>query len=369
MDGGAIERALPDRARAAARRADRAIGARRRSRRRAAARRGSATSSRGRPASRVADQRDGWPASAGYAPGKAHQPKQRRERGRQPADAGARAHQQQGSRRREQQQRRPRTGARRLPDRGGEDAPNPDRARQRAGPRRRMRHGRACALPRRSGHDGRRGPHGGRRGRIQRAGTGRRATRRRRSRTVWRSVGAGAWAGAAVADRSVASAHDGSGRSRAVLAASGPRPRVGSSASARSRAARSSCRVPRRAGSIARAVSRASRQRARKVGAASGKRGQRPADAPRGRGRGGPAHRVDAGQPLVQDQRQRVEVGGLTDLQAFALLGRHVGERAERLAGARERVFARRGWRRRSQSAWPAPHARRDRGGRARSGA
>ena len=45
---------------------------------------------------------------------------------------------------------------------------------------------------------------------------------------------------------------------------------------------------------------------------------------------------VDAGERLIQDQRQRVEVGLRADLTAVGLLGRHVGERADDVAGARQ---------------------------------
>ena len=54
----------------------------------------------------------------------------------------------------------------------------------------------------------------------------------------------------------------------------------------------------------------------------------------------GAANGVDPAQRLVQHERERVQVGLLPHLAAFALLGRHVGERAEHVAGARERVLA-----------------------------
>ena len=50
------------------------------------------------------------------------------------------------------------------------------------------------------------------------------------------------------------------------------------------------------------------------------------------------AHGVHAGPALVEHQRERVDVGGLGHALALGLLGRHVGERADHVAGAGERV-------------------------------
>ncbi len=95
-----------------------------------------------------------------------------------------------------------------------------------------------------------------------------------------------------------------------------------------------------------------SRGRSRRV-RASGR--TRAADAPCGLRRGGAAHGVEAAQRLVQNQRQRVQVDRLADLATLALLGRHVRERAEHVAGSREHILGRSGAPRRSRSAWPRP--------------
>ena len=52
------------------------------------------------------------------------------------------------------------------------------------------------------------------------------------------------------------------------------------------------------------------------------------------------AHGVVAGEGLIQDQGQRVDVRGLARGLAFGLLRGHVGERPEDVAGAREDVLA-----------------------------
>ncbi len=62
-----------------------------------------------------------------------------------------------------------------------------------------------------------------------------------------------------------------------------------------------------------------------------------PAGGRRGRGA---AHRVDAAERLVEDQRQRVEIGLLADRLPLGLLGRHVGEGAEHVAGTCQGVLA-----------------------------
>ena len=96
--------------------------------------------------------------------------------------------------------------------------------------------------------------------------------------------------------------------------------------------------VPRRGRQ--RRVERA-RERARQVPAPAPRAAASGApDAPRGRGRCRAAHRVDAAKRLVEHERERVEVGLLADLAALALLGSHVGERAEHVAGARQGVLA-----------------------------
>ena len=82
-----------------------------------------------------------------------------------------------------------------------------------------------------------------------------------------------------------------------------------------------------------------SRKRAGQVSAPALQWCELSADAPRGGGRRRPAHGIHAGEALVQNERQRVQVGGLSGLSPLALLGRHVGERAKHVSGARERVF------------------------------
>ena len=70
-------------------------------------------------------------------------------------------------------------------------------------------------------------------------------------------------------------------------------------------------------------------------------RRQRRAELARGRDGAAAADGVDAAERLVQHERGRVEVGRRAGLLALGLLGRHVGERADDVAGARERVAAR----------------------------
>ena len=88
-----------------------------------------------------------------------------------------------------------------------------------------------------------------------------------------------------------------------------------------------------------RAVERRAQLR-RQVAPARAQRRQHGADQPRGRRRARPAHRVGAGQRLVEHERERVEVGALVDALAGRLLGRHVGERADHVAGAGQRLVA-----------------------------
>ena len=63
-------------------------------------------------------------------------------------------------------------------------------------------------------------------------------------------------------------------------------------------------------------------------------------DPPDGGGGRRGADGVDAAERLVDDERQRVQVGLDPHRAALALLGRHVGERAEHIAGAGERLLA-----------------------------
>ena len=81
-------------------------------------------------------------------------------------------------------------------------------------------------------------------------------------------------------------------------------------------------------------------ERGGQIGAAAPERVDGTAD-PAGRlGRVGAADGVDPGQRLVQDEGQRVEVRRLCGGLAFGLLGGHVGERPEDVAGAGEDVLA-----------------------------
>ena len=82
------------------------------------------------------------------------------------------------------------------------------------------------------------------------------------------------------------------------------------------------------------------RELAWQVTARARERADRTADAPRGLRRRRAADRIEPAQRLVQHERQRVHVDGLARLAALALLRRHVGERAEHVAGAREHVLA-----------------------------
>ena len=104
---------------------------------------------------------------------------------------------------------------------------------------------------------------------------------------------------------------------RAALAAS--HAAAGSGASARS---------------SARASSRGRSQRWRPSGGSS------LADAPCGGCGCGAAHGVDAAERLIQHERERVEVGAGPNLVAVDLLGGHVGECAEHVPGARQRLLA-----------------------------
>jgi hypothetical protein len=88
------------------------------------------------------------------------------------------------------------------------------------------------------------------------------------------------------------------------------------------------------------AVERRAQLRRQIAALAPERREQRPD--PLGGGRGAPApHRVDAREALVEDERERVEVGALVDPLSVRLLGRHVGERAHDVARAREWLVAR----------------------------
>ena len=78
------------------------------------------------------------------------------------------------------------------------------------------------------------------------------------------------------------------------------------------------------------------RQVARQVAALAAQRGQVGAELARPLKGGAGPHRVDAGERLVDDDRQRVEVGGGARFQARRLLGGHIGQRAEHVAGVRQ---------------------------------
>ena len=79
---------------------------------------------------------------------------------------------------------------------------------------------------------------------------------------------------------------------------------------------------------------------ARQVAAQAAQRRQPHADAPRGRRGVRAAHRVDAAERLVEHEAERVEVRGRGRAAALGLLGRHVGERADDVAGRGQRVVA-----------------------------
>src|SRR5450755_4919056 len=64
------------------------------------------------------------------------------------------------------------------------------------------------------------------------------------------------------------------------------------------------------------------------------------ADPPYRSGRCRASYRVDARESLIQDECQRIEVGGRGGLPSLTLLWRHVGEGAEHVPGTRERLFA-----------------------------
>ena len=78
----------------------------------------------------------------------------------------------------------------------------------------------------------------------------------------------------------------------------------------------------------------------RQVAAAVAKRGQRLAEPPGGRRRPAGAHRVRARPGLVEREGERVDVAGRAEAGALGLLGRHVGERPDHVAGVGERVVA-----------------------------
>ena len=332
-------RASPPRPRARASRPPaRATGASCSRRRRAAARRGSATSSRGRPASPAAtttmpvrpapDMPPRGPR--GRAAARAR-PSTSRSPDAGPATAGARGG--------EQQQCGARASCHHQPDGRSQHTPHPDGARQREAPalraHRRVRWGmrRSWGATPSSRRDGLRDPIDARRRPAWRQSTA--------SETVRCSAGAGT--AACTSGTSVAagqSAISSRERARAVRGRSRPRLRVRPCCQslfeddAQILQCPATVRVDRQSG-----VERA-HECARQVRAARRQRGQLTPDTPGGGGGRGSAHGVGAREPLVQDERQRVQVGGLADLAAFALLGSHVGERAERLAGTRERVFA-----------------------------
>ena len=80
-------------------------------------------------------------------------------------------------------------------------------------------------------------------------------------------------------------------------------------------------------------------QLGRQVLAGALERRQDGADAAGGRGRGAGAHGVVARERLVEDEREAVEVAAVVDALAGRLLGCHVGEGADDVAGAGERLI------------------------------
>ena len=79
----------------------------------------------------------------------------------------------------------------------------------------------------------------------------------------------------------------------------------------------------------------------RKVAPHRGERRQRAPEPARGRGGPGRLHRVRAGPGLVEGQRKRVDVARGRHAGALGLLRSHVGERADDVSGARQRIVSR----------------------------
>ena len=79
---------------------------------------------------------------------------------------------------------------------------------------------------------------------------------------------------------------------------------------------------------------------ARELAALAPQRRQVGSEAARALGRGAGRDRVDAGERLVEDERERVQVGGRAGLATERLLGRHVRHRPDHVAGPGERVAA-----------------------------
>ena len=125
---------------------------------------------------------------------------------------------------------------------------------------------------------------------------------------------------------------------RSSVAGSTRPPSSDRSSSSSSSALRSCASVGRNSGRGSSAASIARPSSFGQVAAARAQRRQVGAQSAGGGDRAVAAHRVHAGPALVEHQRERVDVGGLGHALALGLLGRHVGERADDVAGARERV-------------------------------
>ena len=81
-------------------------------------------------------------------------------------------------------------------------------------------------------------------------------------------------------------------------------------------------------------------ERARKVAPLTAQGRQVGAEAPGPLSGGGYAHGIDPGEGLVENQGQRIEIRRDTGLAARRLLGRHVGQRPDHVAGHGQRVAA-----------------------------
>jgi hypothetical protein len=71
---------------------------------------------------------------------------------------------------------------------------------------------------------------------------------------------------------------------------------------------------------------------ARKIQALASQGREMGAETARAQGRGARPHRIDPGQRLIEDERQRVEVGGRADVAALCLFGGHVRRRPDYVA-------------------------------------
>ena len=259
---------------------------------------------------RAAQTSVGLPGDRGERAGQAREAEHRRERACHPADAGAPWQRDQRGRGREHDQRDPRTSGEGLPGRQRERR-CPATARAAAAGA-----GRPPVL---AGHQ----PYPGARRAPARGAA--------RARTAGCSGADGASSGTGSSSRRPArrgAAHDGpAGRLRAGLRVHPRAPRA------------VPCSVPRSAGAAdsARSSARESERGTSRRERHRGGSGRRCAVRSR------PAWRRAPGSlrsRLVQHERERIEVAGLAGLAPLALLGRHVCQRAEHVARARQHILA-----------------------------